>query len=76
MKIHFLNVGHGDMTLIQTKEKNIMIDCCVSENKDLSNILKIFSNKIIDYFFITQYLKVVIEMRIITKIHINMLLNS
>ena len=54
MKIHFLNVGHGDMTLIQTKEKNIMIDCCVSENKDLSNILKIFSNKIIDYFFITH----------------------
>ena len=55
MKIHFLNVGHGDMTLVEVCGKNILIDCYISEeNYALDSIRKIFNNKIIDYLFITH----------------------
>lgn len=55
MKVHFLNVGHGDMTLIEVAGKNILIDCNITEdNKALEKIFKVFPNKVIDIFILTH----------------------
>lgn len=55
MKAYFINVGHGNMSLVKTKNKNILIDCNITDENDaLKQINEVFDNKIIDIFIITH----------------------
>ena len=55
LKVHYIDVGQGDATLIEYLDKKILIDCGPNSNE--SNLLKYLSglniNKI-DYIFITH----------------------
>ena len=55
MKVYFINVGHGNMSLVKTKNKNILIDCNITDDNDaLNQINEVFNNKNIDIFIITH----------------------
>ncbi|MDR1168955.1 MAG: MBL fold metallo-hydrolase [Heliobacteriaceae bacterium] len=55
MKVHFLNVGHGDMSLLEVDGKKVMVDCCATDENDaLSYVRKVFTDKVIDYLIITH----------------------
>lgn len=56
MKVHFLNVGHGDMTLIETDNLNFLIDCNISNENDSAykHLEETFNNKVIDYLIVTH----------------------
>lgn len=57
MKVHYLNVGHGNMALIEFDNCNVLIDCNISDVED--NAFKYLQEKIgqngtIDYLIITH----------------------
>ncbi len=55
MKAYFINVGHGNMSLVKTDNKSILIDCNITNDNDaLKQINEVFDNKIIDIFIITH----------------------
>lgn len=55
MEVHFLNVGHGDMSVVKINDKTILIDINVSdENESLDYLEKTCPSKEIDYLIITH----------------------
>ena len=45
MKAYFINVGHGNMSLVKTDNKNILIDCNITNDNDaLKQINEVFDN--------------------------------
>ncbi len=55
LKVHYIDVGQGDSILVQTKEKNILIDAGTRKSSDnLINYLKKQHIKKLDYVIATH----------------------
>lgn len=55
MKIHFLNVGHGDMSIVEIAGKTILVDLNICEDNDAKEYLEsALSSKEIDYLILTH----------------------
>lgn len=44
LKVHYIDVGQGDSILVQTKDKNILIDAGTRKNSD--NLISYLKNSI------------------------------
>lgn len=56
MKINFMNVGEGDMTILEIEEKIILIDVNISSRDDevYKKLKQVARNGIIDYLIVTH----------------------